>query len=189
MADALNCPNCGAPLHPQARSPLALCLYCGSSMRLQVEESGSPVVDATLDEKELAALKQLLLDGGREEAVRLYVQMSGADETAARMAVSDLGRQISLDIIRSQNLTPYGVLMVALWTALLLASLAAAGLRRLHPLIALALAAYAGFNLSFFLPALRTSLRYLRAPVARAVTLKLAPVGMARLGGKQVHTL
>jgi hypothetical protein len=176
MADALNCPNCGAPLRPSLHSPLALCLYCGSSVRLQADESSSPVVDATLDENELARLKQLLLDGGREEAVRLYVQMSGADETAARMAVSGLGRQISLDIIRSQNLTPYGAWMVTLWSLLLLASLAAAALQRLHLLVALALAAYAGFNMALFLPALRTSLRYLRAPVAPAVTLKLSPV-------------
>lgn len=189
MADALNCPNCGAPLRPSLHSPLALCLYCGSSVRLQADESSSPVVDATLDENELARLKQLLLDGGREEAVRLYVQMSGADETAARMAVSGLGRQISLDIIRSQNLTPYGAWMVTLWSLLLLASLAAAALQRLHLLVALALAAYAGFNMALFLPALRTSLRYLRAPVAPAVTLKLSPVGVARLGGKKVHTL
>jgi hypothetical protein len=186
---ALNCPNCGAPLHPGPNSRLALCLYCGSSIRLEPAQTASPAIDATLEEKELAGLKQLLLDGGQKQAVRLYVEKTGADEAAARMAVGDLGRQISLDIIRSQNLTPYGAVMVTIWTALLLASLAAAGLRLLHPLIALALAAFAIFNLLFFAPALRTSLRFLGASVAPATTLQLAQIGVARLGGQKVHTL
>lgn len=189
LPSALNCPNCGAPLHPGSNSQLSLCLYCGSSVRVQPGMTDPLTIDSTLDEHELAELKQLLLDGAQAQAIQFYQQKTGSSDAETREAVSDLGRQISLDIIRSQNLSPYGAVMVVISAALLLASLGAAWLRLLHPVVALLLAAFAALELFFYAPAMRTTLRFLRAPVAQATTLKLAPVGIARLGRQKVHTM
>jgi hypothetical protein len=191
MVTSLHCPNCGAPLPPKVQSGLAVCLYCNATVRIQPDEATSPetiaTVEARLDAERMAEIKQMLLAGHRSEALQCYQQLTGAGDVDAEQAVGDLGRQLTVDIVRHQNLTPYGVLMVILWAVVFIGAGAAGLAGRLHPLLAILATVFAGWNLFFYYPAVRTTLRYMGAPVALANTLKLAPIGQFYLRGRTVH--
>ena len=70
------------------------------------------VLKSTLPEADMLRIKQLLLEGQRQAAENLYIQMSGASPQAAQEALADLGRKLSLDVVRHQQLTPPGILLV-----------------------------------------------------------------------------
>ena len=188
MIAPLYCPNCGAPLHPGPDRGLIICLYCNSAIRIQMAAQPQATVESSIAADSMAEVKQLLLAGHQQEALSLYQRRTGADMADAESAIADLSRQVSLDIIRSQTLTPYGILAVFM-VALLLAVSAAAGLLgRLHPLLAIGLAGFAILNLLFFAPSIRATIAFLGASIAPATVLKLAPVGTITMRGKSVHT-
>ena len=72
--EALNCPNCGAPLHIQANQDLALCVYCDTTIRINHSGSGeaSLTQQTTLQAEDAKLIKSLLLDGKREQAIACY---------------------------------------------------------------------------------------------------------------------
>ncbi len=190
---ALNCPNCGAPLPAAAGDALAICLYCNTTSRLQAGAPGAPatqpVAEATLSDEDMAEVRQHLIEARKDAALELYQEKTGADQADARQAMEGLSRELSLDIIRSQLLTPYGVLVVALSAVIVLAAVIAFVLGRLPFLWALGLAMFGSWQLYYFMLSIRTTLQFRGARSARALTLKLAPIGVYKLGGKDIHTL
>jgi hypothetical protein len=185
----LDCPNCAAPLHPREGQPLVICLYCGSSARILAEGARpQAVLQTTLAAEGWDELRRLLTDGRQEEAVKLYQARTQADPAEARSAVDNLARQLSVETITRQPLSPFGVVLSGLAALLLVLSLAGWALGRLGPWLALALAAAAGFQLLAFRHAIAVTLRYLGAPVAPATILKLAPVGEVRVRDQHVKT-
>ena len=189
MLESLHCPNCGAPIHPNPNQGLLICLYCNAAIRIQPETSQPQVAaEARLDDDRMAQIKQLLLDGRQEEAVRLYQQQTGAGPQEAQEAIGDLGKQISIDVVRHQVLRPFGMLFVVVITLVLIVSVAAGLLGRMHPALAIGLAGFAALNLFFFAPGIRATLEFLGAKVAPATIVKVAPVGTATMRGQTVYS-
>jgi hypothetical protein len=186
---SINCPKCAAPVHPRAGQSLVLCLYCGSALRLQPAAAETPSVEREVPPEALNELKQLMLAGRREDALRLAQALTGGAPEDATSVIGNLSQQITLSTVRRQTLTPAGLLMVALSAALLALGAAGLALGRLHPLLALALIAFAVFELSFFGPALAKTVRFLGARVAPATVLRNVPIGQAPLGGRPVHIM
>jgi hypothetical protein len=189
MFESLHCPNCGAPIHPSPNQGLLICLYCNTSIRIQTQDDQpQATAEASLDPDMMAQVKQLLLAGKQEEALRLYQQHTGADPQEAAAAVSNLGHQVSMDIIRGQALRPFGILFVVVVGLLLIVSVVAGLLGRMHPALAIGLAGFAALNLFFFRPGIRATIEFLGGKVAPATIVKLAPIGVATMRGRPIHT-
>lgn len=189
--ETLNCPKCGAPLHPEAGQTLTLCLYCNSAVRMAAAPAAagtaaSPTVEQELPAEDLEAVKKLMLAGRRAEALAAYRQMTGADEAAAAAVVENLGRQLTAATLYRQLLRPVGFVIVAALAAGLV--LVAAGwlIGWLNAWLALGLAALLLWQLVFFFPPLVRTMRYWGASLAEAVTLKLAPIGVFKKSGEDI---
>src|SRR5262245_35793407 len=187
MLDSLHCPNCGAPIHAGPNQALLICLYCNTSIRIQLQaDQPQATAETSLDADMMAQVKQLLLAGRQAEALRLY-QQSGADPLEAQEAIGNLGKQISIDVVRHQTLRPFGVLVVVLMALILVVSVVAGLLGRMHPVLAIVLAGFAALNLFFFAPGIRATIEFLGGTIAPATIVKLAPVGSATMRGQTVH--
>lgn len=186
---ALACPNCGAPLPAPAANNAVLCVYCNSAIRLQAgEATPTAVVEYSLEEAQMARLKQLILDGKKAEVIPEYQQITGASQADAARTIEELENTLSMGIVLRQQLTPLGWgLFVG--SLLVLGGCAYAYLNgRLSPWLAAPLALISLANIALYARSLRTSLEFLGAPVARARVLKLAQVGEVRMGRQMVHT-
>jgi hypothetical protein len=190
MPEALSCPNCGAPLTVSPGQELALCLYCNATVSLHGETPGAPpILEQTLDEQAMAAVKQTLLDGRTADALSQYRSLSGASEADARQVIEGLGRQVSLAVVRSQQLTRSGVLIVAAFTVILLIGLAGLVSGWLNRWLSAAVVLLTAWNLAYYLPGLRTTLRFRKAPIAPAVTQKVSQIGLIKRRGQDIFTL
>ncbi len=112
-------------------------------------------------------IKQLLLEGQRQAAENLYIQMSGASPQAAQEALADLGRKLSLDVVRHQQLTPPGILLVVVYALLILTGVLVLVSGMLHWLVGVLLALYGSWMLYFYYPALASTLEYRAASLLR----------------------
>jgi uncharacterized Zn finger protein (UPF0148 family) len=187
---SLNCPSCGAPLQCRPDQPLVICVYCNATVRVPAEESPAAAsVEVQLSDKDMALVKQLLLDGRKEEAMQLYLEGVGVDAQEAQAALENLGSQLSLDIVRRQQLNRVGWGMVIFFTLLLIASAVGSISGWLNGWVALILTGVCAAQLYYFAPALRTTARFWRAKVAPAVTLKVAPIGRIKRQGQDIFTV
>jgi hypothetical protein len=189
MLTTLNCPNCGAPIQVDDRHTYSVCLYCNSTVRIQPDDPQPVEVENTLVEADMRTLKQWLLAGRREDALQLYIETSGAGEAVARQAIQDLERQVSVDVIRNQQLTRKGIWYVGLYGVVFLVAVLAGLTGQIHPLLALALAALTAWQLWVLLPSIRLSLRYRDAISATAIILKTARVGEIKSRKSKVYAM
>ena len=185
--ETMNCPNCGAPLPLTARETW-VCLYCQSLVRRQPDdEAPGVVVDKSVTEEEMAEIKQALLNHSRENATQLFQQLTGSTEEVARSAIDELGRQLSLKAIIQQQLSATGWLFVVVWLGLIVGTLWAWATGLLSGLVAVLLAGFALYNLVSLYPTILISLRYMKAPRARATTVNFAYIGKTLLRREPVH--
>lgn len=95
MANTFNCPSCGAPLELTGYGELIRCPYCNnnvivppelrgkkSSQRTQTEPS-----EAKIPEDQLAEIKQLLREGNKIGAIKIYRLATNAGLKEAKDAV------------------------------------------------------------------------------------------------------
>jgi len=187
--ETLNCPNCAAPLHPQPGQPLTICLYCNSTIRLNLSAAQSTAaVETSIQPEVMEQVRQLMMSGRRAEAAQMYQQKTGTSAQDAQAAVNDLGKQITFSTIQRQQLTPYGIVFVLVSALLLGVSAIGWVTGRLHPLIAVALTGFALLQFAVFGRSLLTTLKFLGARTAPATTLKLAPIGVTKLRDTTVHS-
>ncbi len=76
-AESLNCPNCGAALHARSREDAVVCAYCHSTIHVTTQGvTGSnrtaSADDAALSPSVTEQIQQLLREGQRIEAIKLY---------------------------------------------------------------------------------------------------------------------
>jgi hypothetical protein len=190
MVEAMVCPNCGAPLDTQGGQLQSICLYCNSLLRIVVKDELSHAhTERKIDEELMSQVKQLVLDGKSLEAAQLYQNEQCVDEGQAAQVIKDLGRQISLSVVRRQQLTSSGRAMVLFFAMLLAASILAGLNGWLSGWVAGLIALIAAFNLVYFTPALRATLRFRRAKIAPAITQKVVRVGVIRRRGADIYTI
>jgi uncharacterized Zn finger protein (UPF0148 family) len=189
MLTTLNCPNCGAPIQVDEGHTYTVCLYCDSTVRIQPDNSQPPVVENTLVAADMRTLKQRLLAGRREDALQLYMETSGAGEAVARQVIQDLERQVSVDVIRNQQLTRKGIWYVGVYSVVFLAAALAGLTGQIYWFLALALAALTAWQLWVLLPSIRLSWRYRDAVSATATIQKTARVGEIKARKGRVYAM
>jgi len=114
MPDTLNCPNCGAPLDYKGNDPIIRCPYCSTSvvvpdnLRAKPSFSSKPgnftlsgsgnIAGLVQQARRIKEVKDLAQSGQMDEAIRLYREITGANELEANTAVQALseGRPITL---------------------------------------------------------------------------------------------
>jgi ABC-type siderophore export system fused ATPase/permease subunit len=179
--EALNCPNCGAPLHIQANQDLALCVYCDTTIRINYSGSGeaSLTQQTTLQAEDAKLIKSLLLDVKREQSVAAYQRATLVTEAEAQKAMDALARDAAFKVIFSQRLNLVGILMLCGYMALLGLSV----WERLNDIISINISRIAVILILFLaaplVRGLGITLRYLSARSAVATVLKYAQIGKA----------
>ena len=190
--EALLCPNCGAPLPGAAQAGVVLCVYCNTAIRLQPNgptQAMQPVVERSLDAGQMDQLKQLILDGRRDEAAAVYAQLLESSPDEAARSIEALEDGLSRNVILHQQLTPLGWLIFSGALLLLAACLWLGASGRLNLWIAGLLAVLALTNLAVTFRSLRVSLEFFGAPTAPARVLNMVPVGEVQFGSQLVHIL
>jgi hypothetical protein len=113
MPATLTCPACGAPLEIQAGEKIVHCKFCGNEV--SVPEAGiasalTGVLPGGLDLQGIMRLKEvkaLAKDGKKDEAARLYREVTKASEEDARKAVEAIaaGQPVVLSSIGKPTVT------------------------------------------------------------------------------------
>jgi hypothetical protein len=189
MLMMLNCPNCDAPIQVPEGHTRSVCLYCNSIIRIQPDDSRPAVVENRLVGADMQAIKQLLLEGRQEDALQLYMETTGTGEAVARETIQGLERQVSVDVMRNQQLTSKDIWYVGLYCVIFLAAVIAGVARQIHPLLALALVVFTAWQLFVLSPAIRLWLRFRQAIGAQATILKAAPVGKVKTRIGRAHAM
>jgi hypothetical protein len=190
QVQALNCPNCAAPLQVEANQSLTVCLYCNASVRITYPagHAPQPAADPTVQPDTIEQIKQLLLAGRQPEALLLYREKTRATEAEAVQAIGNLGQQISAHIVTGQQLSYFGVLLVTVGLLALVGGLLTAVTRTL-PFVATIVMIVPGlFILLVYGRAFFASLRYVRAHTAPAAVLRVAPIGQVSTRNGSIHT-
>jgi hypothetical protein len=100
--EQMTCPNCGAALEYKANTPVIVCKFCNTTLRLKAEVVGTPglggqssidlnpKLDPYHSLADLDRIRALLAEQRRTEAVRLYMEQTGASLGEATRAIERL---------------------------------------------------------------------------------------------------
>jgi len=95
--EEMTCPNCGAALEFKTGTPVLICKFCNTTLRLKAEVMGgqasvdlNPGTDPYRSLADVDRIKDLLKDKRRSEAVRLYMEQTGAGLKEATLAVGQI---------------------------------------------------------------------------------------------------
>jgi hypothetical protein len=186
MTTSLNCPNCAAPLHVREGQTVALCLYCGSSIKIDAAGAEpQPIAQRALTPDALQQINQLLLDGRRAAAVTLYQQQAGVSAAEALEAIDNLAAQLTRRTMLRQPVNNLGLAMLAAFTLIGLGALIW-GLTNNSWLIAVLGTGWIIWNWLVFVPAALVRWRYETGQVAPARVQKLVRLGEMKVRGQPV---
>jgi hypothetical protein len=128
-AEVVGCPHCGAPLSFPPGGGIVLCVYCNSSIRVAPEAASVPAdaggtvrIEAPPEAAE--RVKQLILDGKRDEAIGYYAQQARISPDEARDAVEGIAVTLTMNLTRQAPLAPVAIAIIALVLAAMLAGIA-----------------------------------------------------------------
>lgn len=110
------CPNCGAPLGLADRQAHVICRYCDLSLRIEAPEPGAPATETKLlpDEvprEQIDRVKQLVLDGKRDEAIQVYGRAAALSAAEAEKAVDALLLPTVRKLVRQVPINAFGFLL------------------------------------------------------------------------------
>ncbi len=100
--EQMTCPNCGAALEYKANTPVVVCKFCNTTLRLKAEVVGgpglggqssidlNPQLDPYRSLADLTRIRELLANHQRAEAIRLYMEQTGASLGEATHAVDQI---------------------------------------------------------------------------------------------------
>ncbi len=189
MPHSLNCPNCAAPLQVRERQTVALCVYCGSSVKIEVDGSKPH----SIEQRELTAdvlrqINQLLLDGKRAEAVAIYRQQAGVTNDEAAEAIDNLAKQMTRRTMGQQPISNAGILILVVFSAVGIGALVW-GITNNSWLVALLGAGWALLQGFAFFPAMRVRWFYETGEAAPAVVQKMIALGEIMVRGEKVSAV
>lgn len=186
MTKSLNCPNCAAPLQVREGQTVALCVYCGSSLKLEAEGvKPQPIEQHELTPDVLQQINQWLLDGRRADAIALYGQHANVTSAEAREAIGNLATQLTRRTMLRQPINNVGLLMLATSTLIGLGALWW-GVTNNSWLIVLLGVGWIIWNWLVFVPAAVVRWRYETGQAAPARVQKLVRLGEMTVRGQAV---
>lgn len=118
--EELNCPNCGAPIYFEPEAASTTCKFCNTTLRhtprvlAAARPLGAPidlsgVQDPYRQLADLDRIKRLLTENRRGEAIRLYMEQTGASVQEARSAIRDIGIELKINASAPEPLLPAAV--------------------------------------------------------------------------------
>jgi hypothetical protein len=186
---SLNCPNCAAPLPVRERQTVALCGYCGSSLKIEADGVRSPPIDRReLTPEIFSQINQLLLDGRRAEAMATYVQHADITPAEAREAIDNLAAQLTRRTMLRQPISNLGIGIVVLFSAIGVGALLW-GLTHDSWLVVILGAGWIIWQWLAFSPALRVRWQYETGQVASARVHKMVRLGEMTARGRPVSAV
>jgi len=189
MTTSLNCPNCAAPLKVREHQTVALCVYCGSSIKIDADGTApQPIEQCELTPEILGQVNQLVLDGRRGEALALYQQRAGVTGAEARDAIDNLARQLTRRTLLRQPITNLGIGLFVAFTAIGLGALVW-GLSNSSWLVILPGAGWLIWHWLVFFPAMMVRWRYETGQVAPARVQKMVHLGDMTVRGQPVSAV
>jgi ribosomal protein L7/L12 len=111
--EQMTCPNCGAALEYRTNTPVVICKYCNTTLRLKAEIVGSPglggqssidlnpKLDPYHSLADLDRIRELLANQQRPEAIRLYMEQTGAGLGEATRAIERLQAEREPQVINT----------------------------------------------------------------------------------------
>ncbi len=115
--EEMTCPNCGAALEFKTGTPVIVCKFCNTTLRLKAEVMGgqaaidlNPQIDPYRSLADVDRIRSMLKDNRRTEAVRLYMEQTGAGLKEATQAIDQIQRQPPTQVLN----TPAGPFAVDL---------------------------------------------------------------------------
>jgi uncharacterized Zn finger protein (UPF0148 family) len=123
--EALNCPNCGAPLDVKPDEEVTFCQYCDSSIRISKhEETGEhSAVHSEIPKEVIEEVKNLLSSGDKVKATELYRKAADLSESEAAKQIDVFLSGITNKIILDRPLNLKGILFALLFLLILLSSM------------------------------------------------------------------
>ena len=119
MLKSLNCPNCAAPLPVGERQVIALCAYCGSSLKIEADGAQpQPLEQRELTPEALRQINQLLMDGKRAAAIEFYRHQTNLPQAEAATAIKQLAQQLTRRTINRQPVSNVGILLLTAFSAI-----------------------------------------------------------------------
>ncbi|MCP4543168.1 MAG: hypothetical protein GY832_39140 [Chloroflexi bacterium] len=100
--ESLHCPNCGAALRIENNANVVECTYCHSTVRIATDGSGESILtidgsqEDSLPPEVVEKIEQLLREGQRIEAIKVYRQHTNIALKEAKDAVDALGERIGV---------------------------------------------------------------------------------------------
>jgi hypothetical protein len=186
MLNRLNCPNCAAPLKVRENQTVALCVYCGSSIKIEADGTApQPIEQRELTPDVLGQVNQLLLDGRRAEAMTLYQQQGGVSAAEAREAIDNLAAQLTRRTLLRQPISNLGIAMFVAFTIIGVGALVW-GLTHSSWLIILLGTVWIIWHWLVFLPAALVRWQYESGQVAPARVQKVVRLGEIKVRGQPV---
>jgi hypothetical protein len=129
----------------------------------------------------------MITSGQRDEAVESFQELSGLDTEQAQQAIDEMAEAFTIKTVFNQQLTRAGMIQVVLSVIFLPASLLAYQIGLISPWVTLIIVALAGFTLYAFGRGALTTLRYRKAPIAKATTLNFTQIGEVQRGRMRVR--
>lgn len=115
------CPNCGAPhdLDPQRNS--VICIYCNTSLRAERTATAAVTLSAqSVPKEDVERVKQLLVDGKRDEAIAHYMRVASVSRDEAEHAIAHLVVSSYFELTKRLPINAFGFLLYGLRVAVCL---------------------------------------------------------------------
>ncbi len=122
--EALNCPNCGAPLNVKPDEEITFCQYCDSSIRIsKQEETGEQsAVHTEILKEVIEEVKNLISSGDKTKAIELFQKAANISESEARKQIEEFVTQITNRIVLRRPLSIKGIMFSVLFLLIAIAT-------------------------------------------------------------------
>jgi LSD1 subclass zinc finger protein len=113
IVSQVRCPSCGAPLPIKPGQRHVICVFCNTSSLIHATYTASPpqLTPDNISRQDIEQLKQLVLDGKRDEAIDFYVYKAGVPRPEAETAVNDMLLSEYWRLTRELPLNAFGFIL------------------------------------------------------------------------------
>ncbi|KYF54460.1 hypothetical protein BE08_12930 [Sorangium cellulosum] len=118
VATMTSCSNCGAPLSVKSEQRYVICIFCNANLFVERPATGAAVAQIraqTISKDDIERVKQLLVDGKRDEAVDHYARAASVPRDEAVRAVENVSLSAYWTLIRHMPINGFGFLLHAVF--------------------------------------------------------------------------
>ena len=115
------CPNCGAPLSVDEVRCSVICIFCNASLRVErpaTATEGAALAAVPVPADEIERVKQMLVDGRREEAIDHCARIASVSRAEAEKAVEGVYLSAYWTLTRHVPINAFGFLLYGVLVSL-----------------------------------------------------------------------